>query len=114
MKFTYDNKQYKITFSHPQREVDIPGVGSRIQRSSVAKIFEVLPGAIRDPKQAPVAQGSVTCNYKDQFIHAVGRKLALEVALDGFGRDFRTAAWTAYLNRNNPLWIYAQTQTATR
>jgi len=100
MKFTYEGRQYRITFTHPQEDNDIPGIGLRTQRSSIAKIYEVI-GAVRDPEQRPVACGSVTCNYKDQFSFAVGRKLALQEALNGFGKDFRTAAWNCYLNRNN-------------
>ena len=100
MKFTFNGRQYRITFTHPQEQNDIPGIGLRTQRSSIAKIYEVV-GAVRDPEQNPVAFGSVTCNHNDQFNHAVGRKLALQKALSGFSKEFRTAAWNAYQNRNN-------------
>ena len=114
MKFTHENIDYRIAFSHETATREIPGVGRKEQRSTIARIKteNSTKGVIN------FAEAKVTAYYKDVFSLEEGRKKALTWALRmavsyssayadlvprGTRKAFRTAAWTAYHSRAGGL-----------
>ena len=86
--FTFDGQAYEIQFRHGQSCP--PNVPMEV-RSTACTIF--IGHALH------WYEGRSWCHGNDQFSKETGRKLALERALTGRTRDFRTAAWKAYFAR---------------
>jgi hypothetical protein len=88
MRFTFEGLDYRIGFRH---EID--------RKSETAITYCWVDNVDRSVLKQVVGKGSAKCSKGDIFNKETGRKLALERALVGKVRAFRTAAWKAYFNR---------------
>lgn len=61
-------------------------------------------------------KGHTTCSFKDQFVKAKGRKIALARALAPtlFTRDERQQFWDQYLNRDSGSQVKKETEVCTQ
>lgn len=94
-------KTYGIQFSHELRDVEIERNGevwSEPRRTTIASV--VLVGEKEGkPTYEVVQEGYSVCHPNDVFVKEQGRKVALQYALQGFAKQFRTLAWEAYHSR---------------
>lgn len=99
MRFSYDGVEYVISFEYSEGAIPNTKLRGRVTRCWVTK-----EGSDR---QYSVLKGVAWCHPSDQFSRAVGRKLVFKraLALAAYSRgkirarEFRTAAWKAYLGR---------------
>lgn len=99
MIFSYDGKEYVISFEYSEGDIPNTELRGRVTRCWVVKAG--------DDRQYSVLKGTAWCHPNDQFAREIGRKLALERALvtalalrvKARAREFRTAAWKAYWGR---------------
>ncbi len=83
MKFNFEGKKYEISFKY--------------DRSAGGTICWIhIPLAIGT---IYTHAGGSRCHVGDNFCREIGRKLALARAVKGEPKDFRRAAWQAYLGR---------------
>jgi len=64
---------------------------------TISRIVQTIPRG-RD-RYVRYAEATASLDSRDVFVKDTGRKIALTRALRFQDRDFRTAAWNAYLNR---------------
>lgn len=105
MRFNYNNTEYRIGFSQITETNEIPGIGLKEQRSTIARIRT----GERDSTEELVAEAKVTQYYKDSFSFEKARKYALGAALISsefaYNKEFRKAAWAAYHTRPGGIWF---------
>jgi hypothetical protein len=108
MKFIFENNEYRISFQHFTEEREIRNQ-KRIIRGTTARI---RTGERDSESERLVTEGKVTVHYKDTFSYEIGRRQALNHALDGQPRAFRKAAGDAYRLRKLALNTKPSTVTA--
>lgn len=100
MKFTFAGTTYRISFQH-QTTGGTRYTYCKLWREIPTELVTATNDLPTKPSYELVLEEDAYCHTNDNFCRAIGRKLSLARALyiASPDKEFRRAAWMAYLHR---------------
>ena len=114
MRFTYEGKQYSLSFQRKYQDVEVYVSGEKTTaRSEYPFTTAILYERTGEKTSSTVAQATVGCHPGDPYSNEKGRLYALKALNEilntrKFTKEFRQALWQSYQRRGNTPKVTVQ------